>query len=140
MYPICTLLYFRVCIAKQRHRLSTRPSFTETKNQFDRALGPRSVPVPPAFLLAKLVLRLPHANPVPVAATALAFNLAIAFEVAGASAGTLIAYILPGLLLRSVLRARREKANRWGAVEAPSTRHEELVALLMWSSAVASRK
>lgn len=89
MYPICTLLYFRVCIAKQRHRLSTRPSFTETKNQFDRALGPRSVPVPPAFLLAKLVLRLPHANPVPVAATALARG------VAGLPTET--AAILPGI-------------------------------------------
>ena len=90
---LCTLyvpyLYFRVCIAKQRHRLSTRPSFTETKNQFDRALGPRSVPVPPAFLLAKLVLRLPHANPVPVAAPALAGG------VAGLPTET--AAILPGI-------------------------------------------
>ena len=82
------VLVFRVCI-KQRHRLSTRPSFTETKNQFDRALGPRSVPVPPAFLLAKLVLRLPHANPVPVAATALARG------VAGLPTET--AAILPGI-------------------------------------------
>lgn len=80
-------MYFRVCI--QRHRLSTRPSFTETKNQFDRALGPRSVPVPPAFLLAKLVLRLPHANPVPVAAPALAGG------VAGLPTET--AAILPGI-------------------------------------------
>ena len=42
-----------------------------------------------------------------VAATALAFDLAVAFEVAGASAGTLVAYVLPGLLLHTVLRRKR---------------------------------
>lgn len=80
---LCTLyvpyLYFRVCIAKQRHRLSTRPSFTQKIN---------SVPVPPAFLLAKLVLRLPHANPVPVTATALAGLARLPTETAA---------ILPGI-------------------------------------------